>query len=64
MLNAFGIILFDKVVWWFDDQEIGEKWKRPKFNLLTYIMWSIYIHIYILYICVNLQYLGGLWIRR
>jgi hypothetical protein len=25
MLNAFGIILFDKVVWWFDDQEIGEK---------------------------------------
>jgi hypothetical protein len=23
MLNAFGIILFYKMVWWFDGQDIG-----------------------------------------
>jgi hypothetical protein len=32
MLNAFGIILFDKVMWWFDGQDIGVKPKRPRFN--------------------------------
>jgi hypothetical protein len=32
MLNAFGTILFYKVVWWFDDQDIGSEQKRPMFN--------------------------------
>ncbi len=29
--------------------------------LPTYIVWSMYTHIYTLYMCVNVQYLGGLW---
>jgi hypothetical protein len=32
MLNAFGIILFYKMMWWFDGQNIGVEPKRPRFN--------------------------------
>jgi hypothetical protein len=32
MLNAFGTILFYKVIWWFDGQDIVVKPKRPRFN--------------------------------
>ncbi len=32
MLNAFGIILFNKVLWWFGGKNIGVEPKRPKFN--------------------------------
>jgi hypothetical protein len=32
MLNSFGIILFYKVVWWFDGQHICVEPKRPRFN--------------------------------
>jgi len=32
MLNAFGIILFYKVMWGFDDQNIGVKAKKSRFN--------------------------------
>jgi hypothetical protein len=55
MLNPFGIILFYKVMGWFDGQDIGVEPMRPKFNppLLTYIMWNMYICIYMLYMCVN-----------
>jgi hypothetical protein len=34
MLNAFGIILFYKLVWWFDGQDIGVEPKRSSFNSL------------------------------
>jgi hypothetical protein len=66
MLNPFNIILFYKVVGWFDGQNIGVEPSKPRFNALyqTYTMWNMYIHIYTLYMCVNLQYLGGLWIVR
>jgi hypothetical protein len=32
MLNPFGIILFHKVVWWFDGQDICVELKRSRFN--------------------------------
>jgi hypothetical protein len=55
MLNPFGIILFYKVVGWFDGQDISVEPRKPRFSpsLLTYTMWNMYIHIYFLYICVN-----------
>jgi hypothetical protein len=34
MLNAFGIILFYKVVGWFDGQDISVEPRRPRFNPL------------------------------
>jgi hypothetical protein len=34
ILNPFKIILFYKMVWWFDGQNIGVKPRRPKFNPL------------------------------
>jgi hypothetical protein len=55
MLNLFGIILFYKVVWWFNGQNIGLEPRKPRFNPPTYsyIMWNVYIRTYILYMCVN-----------
>jgi len=49
-LNAFGIILFYKMMGWFDGQNIGVEPRKPKFNpfLSTYIMWNMYIHKYTL----------------
>jgi hypothetical protein len=41
MLNGFGSILFYKVMWWFDGQDIGVE---PR---------NMYIRVYILYMCVN-----------
>jgi hypothetical protein len=32
MLNAFDIILFYKVMWWFDGYDINVELKKPKFN--------------------------------
>jgi hypothetical protein len=32
MLNAFSIIVFYTVVWWFDGQHIGVEWRKPRFN--------------------------------
>ncbi len=66
MLIPFSIILFYKVVGWFDGQNIGVEPRRPRFNPLyrIYIMWNMYIHIYTLYMCVNSQYLARLWIVR
>jgi hypothetical protein len=55
ILNPFDIILFYKVVGWFDAQDIGVEPKRPKFSppLPTYTMWNMYIRICTLYMCVN-----------
>jgi hypothetical protein len=38
MLNAFGIILFYKVVGRFDGQDIGVELRRLRFNPLTNIL--------------------------
>ncbi len=32
MFYPFNIILFYKVLWWFDGQDIGVEQKRPQFN--------------------------------
>jgi hypothetical protein len=55
MLNPFGIILFYKMMGWFDDQNhlCGTKETKVQLFLPTYIMWSIYICKYTLYMCVN-----------
>jgi hypothetical protein len=54
LLNPFGIILFYKVVGWFDSQNIGVKPRRPGFNSsYQHILCGICICIYILYMCVN-----------
>jgi hypothetical protein len=59
MLNPFGIILFYKVVWWFDGQDIGVEANRPLFNPFyqhilcgVCIFIHIYIYIYIYCTCV------------
>jgi hypothetical protein len=56
MSNAFGIILFYKVVGWFDGQDIvwneEDQGSIPFTNI--YYMWSMHICIYTLYnMCVN-----------
>jgi len=53
MLNAFGIILFYKVVWQFDGQDIGLEQRKPRFNpLYQHILCRICIFVYILYTCM------------
>jgi len=53
MLKTFGIIMFYTMIWWFDDQDIGVKAKNQGLILLLrYIMWSMDIHRYILYMCI------------
>jgi hypothetical protein len=44
MLNAVGIILFFKVVGWFDGQDIGVEPRGPRFN-------PFYQHIYLVHVC-------------
>jgi hypothetical protein len=46
MLNAFGIILFYKMAWWFDGQDIGVEPMRPRFNpLYQHILCGICIFV-------------------
>jgi hypothetical protein len=53
MLNPFGIILFYKMVGWFDGQDIGVQPKIPRFNsLYQHILCKICIFVYISYTCV------------
>jgi len=48
ILNAFGIILFYKMVWWFDGQNISVKLKRLKFNPhYQHILCEVCIFVYI-----------------
>jgi hypothetical protein len=54
MLNAFGIILFYKVVGWFYSQNISVEPRQPMFNPLYQ---SILCGIYIPYTCIFLD--GG-----
>jgi hypothetical protein len=54
MLNAFGIILFYKVMGWFDGQDIGVELKRLRFNpFYQHILCGVCIFIYIPCTCVN-----------
>jgi len=53
MLNVFGIILFYKVVRWFDGQNIGVEPRKPRFNpFYQYILCGICTFINIFCICV------------
>jgi hypothetical protein len=49
MSNAFGIILLYKMVWWFDNHNLGLESRRPKFNLPYQHILCGDIYIYILY---------------
>jgi hypothetical protein len=54
MLNSFGIILFYKVVGWFDVLDIGVKTRRPRFNPLyqhTFYAICIIVYIYLIHVC-------------
>ncbi len=56
MLNAFGIILFYKMVGRFDGQDISLEKKRPRFNApYQHILCGVYIFVHIpyTYMCVN-----------
>jgi len=53
MLNPFNIILFYKMLWWFDGQDIDVKQKKPKFNPpYQHILCGVCIFIYIPCTCV------------
>jgi hypothetical protein len=53
MLNPFVIILFYKVVWWFNGQNIGVKPRTPRFNPpYQHILCQINIFVYIYCTCV------------
>ncbi len=53
MLNPFVIILFYKMVGWFDGQNISVGPRRPWFNpLYEHILYGICIFIYIPCACV------------
>jgi hypothetical protein len=53
LLNAFGSILFYKMMWWFDGQDIGVEPRRPRFNPpYQYISCGICIFVYIPCTCV------------
>jgi hypothetical protein len=53
LLNAFGIILFYKVMEWFDGQDIGVEPKRTRFGpLYQYILCEICIFVYTPCTCV------------
>jgi len=48
MLNPFGIILFYKVIGWFDGQDIGVEPRRPRSNpFYQHILCGICIFVYI-----------------
>jgi len=53
MLNLFNIILFHKVVGWFDGQDIGVEPRKSRFNsLYQHILYEVCIFVYILCTCV------------
>jgi hypothetical protein len=53
MLNPFGIILFYKVVGWFDGWDIAVEPRRSKFNsFYQHILCEVCIFVYIPYTCV------------
>jgi hypothetical protein len=48
VLNPFGIILFYKMVWWFNGQDINVKLRRPRFNpLYQHVLCGICKFVYI-----------------
>jgi hypothetical protein len=54
VLNAFGIILFYKVMGWFHGQDIGVKPKRSRFNsFYQHILCEVCIFVYIPCTCAH-----------
>jgi len=45
ILNPFDIILFYKVVGWFDGQNIGVEPMKPRFNPFTNIYYVKYVYL-------------------
>ncbi len=61
MLNIFGILLFYKVVGWFDGQDIGVESRRPRFNpLYKHILCGgcIFINIPCIYVSIHSTQVG------
>jgi hypothetical protein len=53
MLNPFDIILFYKVMGWFDGQDINVELGRPRFNsLYQHILCGVCIFVYIPCTCM------------
>jgi hypothetical protein len=53
MLNVFDIILFYKVVGWFDGQNIGVEPRKQRFNpFYQHILSGICIFVYVFCTCV------------
>jgi hypothetical protein len=53
ILNTFDIILFYKMERWFDDQNIGVKLRKPRFNPhYQHILCGICIYLYIYHVRV------------
>jgi hypothetical protein len=53
ILNPFSIILFYKVMWWFDGQDVGVEPKKPRFNPpCQHILYGICTFVYIPYTIV------------
>jgi hypothetical protein len=56
ILNTFDIILFYKMMGWFDGQNIGVEPKTPRFNpFYSNILYGIciFVYIYLAHVCVN-----------
>jgi len=53
MLNAFGVTLFYKVVWWFNGQDIGLEQRDQGSILFTniYFVEYMYSYIYLVHVC-------------
>ncbi len=61
---AFGIILFYKMVQWFDGQNIGvEPRNQSSIPFTKYYVEYVYLYIYLVHMCKCIV-LGGLWIGR
>jgi hypothetical protein len=55
MLNPFNVILFNKVVGWFDGQDIVVELRRPRFtSLYPHILCEVCIFVYKPYTCVKM----------
>jgi hypothetical protein len=53
MLNAFGIIFFYNVLWWFDGQDIGVEQGDQSAIPITniYYVEYAYLYIYLVHVC-------------
>jgi hypothetical protein len=45
MLSAFAIILFYKIVWWFDGQDIGVEPRKLRFQHILSVICIYLVHV-------------------